>query len=293
MSDDGLGGQGPAQAGAAGVFAATAGVGAGTSAGIAAGTGGVAGAAGGAQPLAGQGRFAGQDAPAGQGGAGGAGGTGGTGVLVDAGVNDAAAGGVDAGALDAGQGDAGASLDAGEDAASVDAGDGDPEPTCNGQITYTLAMEPNPTPDQQDAYDRITEAMDTALSYYNCYAEIEKELFVSYVPSVATADGNPNGSIRFGSTASMNHITAMHEVSHTLGVGDSTWDSMMVDGIFPGVNATAQLREITGDPTAEVHGDNQHFWPYGLNYVDEVMSEQDLIDHCAMVAAIRKDLGYD
>ena len=213
---------------------------------------------------------------------------------MNAGVQDAAVVS-DAGQSqnDAAQGDAGAMLDAGDDAPPSDAGGMEPEPTCDGNIAYSLAMAPNPTPDQQNAYDLITEAMDDALSYYNCYTTFEKELFVSYEPSVQTADGNPNGSIRFGSTASMNYITAMHEISHTLGVGDNAWDSMMVNGIFPGANATAQLREITGDPTAEVHGDNQHFWPYGLNFVDEVMSEQDLIDHCLMVIAIRKDLGYD
>ena len=54
--------------------------------------------------------------------------------------------------------------------------------------------------------------------YYNCYTDIVKELNVQYNPSVATADGNINGSIRFGSRDSMNHITAMHEIAHTVGI---------------------------------------------------------------------------
>ena len=184
--------------------------------------------------------------------------------------------------------DATVPADASTDASdSVDAG-----PACTGNIRYSLNRASNPTAEEQAAYDLIVAAMDGALERYNCYANFDKQLSVSFEPMVATADGNPNGSIRFGSTDSMNYITAMHEISHTLGIGDNNWDAMMVNGIFPGVEATAQLRAITGIPDDQVHGDNQHFWPYGLNYTSEVMSEQDLISHCLMVTAICKDLGY-
>ena len=142
------------------------------------------------------------------------------------------------------------------------------------------------------AYDRITAAMDRALEYYNCHTNISRALSVSYVPSVQTADGNPNGNIRFGSMDSMNYITAMHETSHVLGVGDNAYDRLIVDGVFTGPAATAEIRAITGDPTAEIHGDNQHFWPYGLNYVSEVMSEADLLNNMRIVVAIREDLGF-
>ena len=161
-----------------------------------------------------------------------------------------------------------------------------------GNITYTLQRAANPTTAEQAAYDRITAAMNTALMHYNCYTNITKALSVSYVPSVATADGNTNGSIRFGSTASMNFVTAMHETAHTLGVGAPQFDAMIVNGVFTGPAATAQLREITGNPADEVHGDNQHFWPYGLNYESEYMSISDAINHCKMVVAIRRDIGF-
>ncbi len=162
----------------------------------------------------------------------------------------------------------------------------------NGSITYTLAKAAQPTEQQQDAYELITEAMDEAVSFYNCYTDIERTLNVTYNPEVATADGNENGSIRFGQTPYMNHITAMHEISHVVGVGNPTFDSMIENGIFTGETATATLRSITGKPDDQVHGDNQHFWPYGLNQTSEVESEQDLIDHCKMVVAIRVDLGF-
>jgi hypothetical protein len=163
--------------------------------------------------------------------------------------------------------------------------------SANGDISYTLAQTANPTAQEQMAYERITAAMDRGLEYYNCYTSISRTLSVSYVPSVPTADGNPNGNIRFGSMDSMNYITAMHETSHVLGVGDNAFDALIVDGVFTGPAATAELREITGDTTAELHGDNQHFWPYGLNYVSEVMSEADLLNHMRIVVRIREDIG--
>jgi len=161
-----------------------------------------------------------------------------------------------------------------------------------GHVTYTLAKATAPTTDQQTAYNRITSAMDTAIRYYNCYTNITKALNVSYVPSVATADGNINGSIRFGSSASMNRVTAMHEISHTVGVGTaSTWASLVVGGKFTGTNALAQLLAIPNRLADTIGADTQHFWPYGLNYESEGQKESDLIGHCQMVVAIRKDLG--
>jgi hypothetical protein len=106
---------------------------------------------------------------------------------------------------------------------------------------------------------------------------------------VATADGNVNGSMRFGSRASMNPITAMHEIGHTAGVGGPRYQPLIQAGIYTGENATAKLRELTDDAAAELHGDAQHFWPYGLNYTSEVSSDEDLIRHCLIVDAMQAD----
>jgi stress-induced morphogen len=139
--------------------------------------------------------------------------------------------------------------------------------------------------------------MDKALGYYNCYTNITKSLNVVYEPSVQTADGNISGSLRFGSsTTYMDYRTAMHEIGHTVGVGQaSNWGSFLANGLFTGSNAVAQLQAINATLQTplytEVHADTQHFWPYGLNQQSEVKSEADLIAHCKMVVAIRKDLG--
>jgi hypothetical protein len=169
---------------------------------------------------------------------------------------------------------------------------GPPSCTPTGHVTYTLAKAPSPTQAQQTAYDAITCAMEGAVAYYNCNTTITKQLNVSYVPTVNTADGNINGSIRFGNMSDMQCVTAMHEVAHTVGVGQaSNWGSFNMNGTFTGMNATAELRAITGNATDVLHCDSQHFWPYGLNYVTEAHSTADLVDHCRMVTAIRKDLG--
>ncbi len=163
----------------------------------------------------------------------------------------------------------------------------------HGDITYTLRKDSNPTSDQQNAYGLITTAMDRAVQYYDCYTNITKAETVVYEPTVSTADGNINGTIRFGQTPYMEYITAMHEIAHTVGVGtDSKWPGLVVDGIFTGQHATDQLRAITGNSTDQLSADTQHFWPYGLNYTSEVKSEADVVDHCLMVVAIRWDMGY-
>ena len=169
---------------------------------------------------------------------------------------------------------------------------GPPACTPTGHVTYTLAKSASPTADEQSAYTAITCAMDGAVAYYNCNTAITKQLNVSYVPSVPTADGNINGSIRFGGTQYMECATAMHETAHAVGIGTaSNWGTYSVGGVFLGATAIAQLHAIPGHETDTLHSDTQHFWPFGLNQASEAQSPADLVDHCLMVTAIRKDLG--
>lgn len=171
-----------------------------------------------------------------------------------------------------------------------------PEPqegcTGAGNVSYTLGRASNPTADQQEAYGLITAAMDVAVENYNCYTNLTRHLTVEYNPGVQTADGSTNGNIRFGSRASMHYVTAMHEIAHTFGAGGSnTFHALVSDGIFHGANATAKLREISGDPSAQLKSDGTHFWPHGLNYISEGGTQQDLIHHCWIVEAIYRDLS--
>jgi stress-induced morphogen len=176
---------------------------------------------------------------------------------------------------------------------------GKPAPACTptGHLSYTLSQAPSPTADQADAYKTITCAMDMAVAYYNCYSNITGSVRVSYDTGVATADGNINGSIRFGAGRQyMTCATSMHEIAHTQGIGTaSQWAAHVSGGLFVGSNAAAQLQAINATLTkplyTELHADGMHFWPYGLNYDTEATGTDILVDHCQMVVAIRKDLG--
>lgn len=141
-----------------------------------------------------------------------------------------------------------------------------------GSMTYVLQRSSNPTADELDAYAKITAAMNAAVTMYNGQTTLSRQINVQYVPSVATADGNMNGTIRFGSNRSyMTQRTAMHEIGHVMGVGQSTrYKALVVNGKFVGSNALAMLRSMVGESsTSELKADQQHFWPYGLNYESE------------------------
>jgi hypothetical protein len=163
--------------------------------------------------------------------------------------------------------------------------------TAAGKVSYALTRAANPTADEKQAYDLITAAMDLAVKNYNCYTNLSRQLQVTYNPSVETADGSTNGSIRFGSRASMHHVTAMHEIAHVMGVGGSKFRTIVSGGVYNGPKATAKLREISGNASDQIKSDGTHFWPHGLNYVSEWKTQQDLINHCSVVQAIVADLA--
>ena len=160
-----------------------------------------------------------------------------------------------------------------------------------GHVSYTLHKSANPTADEQEAYKLITAAMDSAMYYYNKYTNLSKYINVYYSTGVPTAEASSNGDLRFGKDRNYMYVgTAMHEIAHTMGMGTtSEYQKMMVNGVFQGQKAQALLREIDG-ADAELHGDSQHFWPYGINYRSEVHSEQDLINHAKIVNAMYQDI---
>ncbi|KAL5119084.1 hypothetical protein ACEQ8H_003008 [Pleosporales sp. CAS-2024a] len=96
--------------------------------------------------------------------------------------------------------------------------------TASASITWTLDKASNPSPDQTDAYARISLAMQRATVRYAQYSSLSKSIRVAYAPGVPTAEANYNGDLRFGSDrAYMSERTAMHEISHTLGNYDNEW----------------------------------------------------------------------
>ncbi len=155
-------------------------------------------------------------------------------------------------------------------------------------ITWTLERAANPTQDQQTAYNLITTAMNAAVARYNNVSDLGKTITVRYDPGVPTADGNINGTIRFGNRSYMTERTALHEIAHTIGVGTSSgWSSIGGSGTWRGAQATALVKQFDGSGATLSTGGG-HFWPYGLNY-DNEFSNTAANRHVQIVAAMVRD----
>ncbi|KAK7977024.1 hypothetical protein PG996_003096 [Apiospora saccharicola] len=156
-----------------------------------------------------------------------------------------------------------------------------------GAINWTLEKAGNPTADQSDAYAKIESAMKLAAARHARLGSASKNIRVYYTPGVPTAEANYNGDLRFGSNrAYMNERTALHEVSHTLGVGQTAaFDRKCASGDWR--TALPLLRSWDG-PSAKINCGGSHFWPYGLNY-DTEWSETNADRNVLMVNAMIKD----
>ena len=156
-------------------------------------------------------------------------------------------------------------------------------------MTYSLAGGWEGWP--ADARTRIVYAMDGAVAQYNRYGTFNKHITVNYNAGVPTAQANYDGWLEFGANASyQQYRTALHEISHTLGVGTYwSWSNFRSGNTWTGAYGVQQVRDFDGSG-AGVGADAMHFWPYGLNYDSEGGTE-NFRRHVFMVAAFRKDLG--
>ncbi|MCG8619219.1 MAG: hypothetical protein MI802_23605, partial [Desulfobacterales bacterium] len=155
-----------------------------------------------------------------------------------------------------------------------------------GNITYKLVGDPDSWP--PEIRKKITNSMDFAVDLYNQHTYLSKQIRVTYNPKIKTADGNINGSIRFGHAFSKR--TALHEISHTLGIGTHRkWKQMLKDGAWTGPRANALVKQFNG-PKAVIRGDRSHFWPYGMNYAKEDGAE-NYVRHVLIVQALCQDMG--
>jgi len=125
------------------------------------------------------------------------------------------------------------------------------------------------------AYDRITEAMDSASYYYNNYSNLYLRARVEYNTGVQTADCSYGGWIRFGPNSRYQWVgTAQHETAHGLGVGTAGNWRTLID--YNGERkwtkpvATRTLRAVMNDQTLRISADGAHFWPGGINQREEV-----------------------
>lgn len=156
--------------------------------------------------------------------------------------------------------------------------------TAEAAITYTLHL------DGVDAgiADQVSQATAEAVALYNAHGQFDKHLHVYWNAGVPTAQANYDGVMTFG--GQRNTRVALHEISHTLGIG-TYWNywNLMVNGAWQGQHANTLLASFDG-AGAQMRGDSMHIWPYGLNY-DSEDSYDNRIRHIRIVAAMRCDMG--
>ncbi|MBI1337531.1 MAG: hypothetical protein GC164_11275 [Phycisphaera sp.] len=154
-----------------------------------------------------------------------------------------------------------------------------------GEITWSWSEGVENWP--ADKVAAIKSAMDEAVGFYNRYARLCKHVTVEYDATVPTASANIKGHIRFG--GSISSRTAMHELSHTLGVGTTkAYHRLLHDGVWTGAYGVSLIKAFDG-PDAVLHGDKKHIWPYGLNYARQD-SPIARIRHVKMIEAINWDI---
>lgn len=139
--------------------------------------------------------------------------------------------------------------------------------------TITWSYDPNGGSDDVNA--RITAAVEEAVEYWNNSTSISGyHVSCSYNAGVNTADCSYGGWVRVGPRVDYQRTgTLMHEMNHGVGVGQhsvwfgpsSKYRSGETTGDWLGVRATKLVRFLENDPSAMLHGDTQHMWPYGIN----------------------------
>ena len=165
------------------------------------------------------------------------------------------------------------------------------------QLTWWLDVDGSTPGTSQAVFDQITNSMNFAVDTYNAFSDYNWSHVASspagvrvvYQSSIPTANASYRGRIAFG--GSRGGTTAMHELSHVLGVGtffewDLPWNRDSSTNRWVGEPALNELRDIQQNPNAVLGADGAHFWPYGLNGKDG-----DRNAHVRMVGALREDMG--
>lgn len=164
-----------------------------------------------------------------------------------------------------------------------------------GNLTYTFNKLATPSAEELAAYARLQIAIDSAVWYVNNYTSAVKHVWLNYVPGVATADANNEGWMRFGTGEGYQNLrTMLHELNHTFGTGTTSWwTGKITGGKYQGTFANAILNKIQKSTGAQLSGDSQHWWPYGLNQNSEVTSSWDYVYNCLIIEQMRRDgLNY-
>lgn len=151
-----------------------------------------------------------------------------------------------------------------------------------GQINLNIRESGDVGADQ-----RIRDAAQTAVNWWNNLTEIKGfTTSIGYNSGVPTAECSYGGWMSVGSNQSYQRPgTIMHEMLHGVGVipwADTEWSRFNLregtsngagfttgSGLWLGDRVTEVLRFWDNSTTAQLNGDYQHLWPYGINGAHE------------------------
>ena len=144
-----------------------------------------------------------------------------------------------------------------------------------------------------DVFARLKAMADHGVKLLEEHTSIVKTVTIEYNTGVQTADASLTGWMRWGSNVSYQKAgTFLHEFAHAIGAGTSNyWREILIkNGIYTGENANLALRKATNDLSAQVKGDAQHFWPYGINGAHEDTGrDSDYIITCLIIEGFKRD----
>ena len=151
-----------------------------------------------------------------------------------------------------------------------------------GQISFTIRNS-----DNSSANARIRAAAEQAVGWWNNLTEMKGfSTSIGYNAGVPTAECSYGGWMSVGSNQSYQKAgTIMHEMLHGIGVipwADTEWSRFNLrsgtsnaagyatgSGLWLGDRVTEVLRFWDNSTTAQLNGDYQHMWPYGINGASE------------------------
>jgi hypothetical protein len=145
------------------------------------------------------------------------------------------------------------------------------------------------SPVPASAASNIMSAVNAAAGMYNDWSNYTKTINVYYNSGVATADGNFNGTIRFGPSSQYhNSLVAFHELNHTLGAGTyGAWLSNvdLANTVWTGPAGIAMTQQYF--PNNVLKADGHIHWVGGGSVPQMDMTREGV----HIMGAIRADMG--
>ena len=142
--------------------------------------------------------------------------------------------------------------------------------------------------------DAANASMRAVVNRFNAYGDFnwgsDGYVDVFYNPGVPTAQAGYYGSIDFGGTWP-NERVSQHELNHWLGSGTYwNWGNQFQGGVWTGPKVNALMAQFDGEG-AVLRQSGVHFFPYGLNYDNEVPNAGTYMRNVALTYAMRQDMG--